>query len=219
MIEFACFDMAGTTVDDRDSVLRAFERVLDDVGLDAEAREAARRYVIETMGQSKIEVFTHLFKERAPALNTAFEEHFRNEVDQHGVREIPGVRHFIEELVERGVLVGLTTGFSPETRELLIERLGWNDLVRVRVSPSDAGRGRPYPDMIWRCAQLLGASDITRAAVAGDTPSDVWSGRRAGAGLVIAVLSGTGTRADFDALAVEHVVGSVVDSGELLANW
>ncbi len=218
MIEAVFFDMAGTTVDDGESVLRAFERVLDRAELEGESRERARHYVVETMGQSKIEVFTHLFASRAPELNRDFEEFFRDEVDRRGAREIPGVRSLIEDLISSGVGVALTTGFSPETRELLVERLGWADLVPVRVSPSDAGRGRPYPDMIWRAATELGVSDIRRTGAAGDTPSDIWSARRAGVGLVVAVLSGTGTVEDFAALEVEHVLPSVVDANELFAN-
>jgi phosphonatase-like hydrolase len=211
--------MAGTTFEDGASVLEAFERVLDLAELDGSERVSARSYVVETMGQSKIEVFTHLFGERARDLNLAFEELFREVVDERGVREIPGVRPFVEDLIERGVRVGLTTGFSPETRELLVERLGWNDLFKVRVSPVDAGRGRPFPDMIWHCARELAVTDITRSAAFGDTPSDITSARRAGVGLVVGVLSGTGTRDDFAALGVTHVLASVADSGELLANW
>jgi len=59
--------------------------------------------------------------------------------------------------------VALTTGFSPSTREALIDVLGWGDLFELRVSPADAGRGRPAPDMLWWCAlksQITSASSL-----------------------------------------------------------
>lgn len=60
-IELVVMDMAGTTVSDDGRVIEAFDAAATAVGL-AESgadREDARRYVLETMGQSKIEVFEH----------------------------------------------------------------------------------------------------------------------------------------------------------------
>jgi phosphoglycolate phosphatase-like HAD superfamily hydrolase len=56
-IELICFDMAGTTVIDNGLVLEAFRRTIDDLEVTGEERTLAEAYVIETMGQSKIEVF------------------------------------------------------------------------------------------------------------------------------------------------------------------
>ena len=62
-IRLAVLDMAGTTVADDGLVVRAFDEAATAVGVPAtgQEREAARDYVRATMGQSKIEVFRHLF--------------------------------------------------------------------------------------------------------------------------------------------------------------
>jgi len=73
MIELVCCDMAGTTVKDDGLVLEAFQRTLDSLDLDAEEVATAHAFVIETMGQSKIEVFRTLFGERASIANELFE--------------------------------------------------------------------------------------------------------------------------------------------------
>jgi phosphoglycolate phosphatase len=54
-VELICFDMAGTTVIDNGLVLEAFRRTIDDLGVTGDEATLAEAYVIETMGQSKIE--------------------------------------------------------------------------------------------------------------------------------------------------------------------
>ncbi len=187
-VELVCLDMAGTTVNDHGLVLEAFRRTIRDLGVVGNDAVKAEDYVIETMGQSKIEVFSVLFDERAREANEAFECHFVTVAEEVGVSEVPGARETIETLKSRGVAVALTTGFSPATREALIEILGWSDLVGVRVSPADAGRGRPAPDMVLLCALKSHVSAVQTIMVVGDTASDMQSGRRAGVGQYALVL-------------------------------
>jgi len=219
-VELICFDMAGTTVLDNGLVLEAFRRTIEDLEVSPEEAESAEAYVIETMGQSKIDVFAALFGERASIANEAFERNFVESVQELGVSEIPGARSTVETLRDVGLQVALTTGFSPATREALIDVLGWGDLFELRVSPADAGRGRPAPDMLWWCAlksQITGASSLM---VVGDTASDMVAGLRAGAGYCVGVLSGNDDQARLIANGADDVINSVVDllSFDLLVN-
>lgn len=207
-IGLICFDMAGTTMTDSGLVLEAFRRTLDELGLRGERAVEAEAYVIDTMGRSKIEVFTELFPIDASRANVAFERHFIEVAEELGVREIPGVRVTVEELKTHGIRVALTTGFSPLTREALVDQLGWSDLFEIRVSPADAGRGRPAPDMLWWCALRSGAATISSVMAVGDTASDMMAGRRAGVGLCVGVLSG----ADGEQRLLEYGADAVVDS-------
>ena len=206
-----CFDMAGTTLLDGGLVLEAFERTIRDLDVTGDDAQSARAYVIETMGQSKIEVFTVLFGDRANDANELFEENFIEVAKELGVHEVPGARDTIEALQQRGYQVALTTGFSPETREALIVELGWCDLVPVRVSPADAGRGRPEPDMLLLCAKEFGISDLTELITVGDTASDMIAGARAGAGFVIGVLTGTDDEDRLLDNGADLVLGSVTE--------
>jgi phosphonatase-like hydrolase len=210
-VELICFDMAGTTVLDNGLVLEAFRRTIEDLEVSPEEAESAEAYVIETMGQSKIEVFTALFGTRATFANEAFERNFVESAQELGVSEIPGARSTVETLRDVGLQVALTTGFSPSTREALIDVLGWADLFELRVSPADAGRGRPAPDMLWWCAlksQITAASSLM---VVGDTASDMVAGIRAGAGYCVGVLSGNDDQARLVANGADDVIDSVVD--------
>jgi len=210
-VELICFDMAGTTVLDDGLVLEAFRRTIEDLEVGPDEAESAEAYVVATMGQSKIEVFTGLFGERASIANEAFERNIVESVQELGAREIPGARSTVETLRGVGLQVALTTGFSPTTREALVDVLGWGDLFELRVSPADAGRGRPAPDMLWWCALK---SQITAAGslmVVGDTASDMAAGLRAGAGYCVGVLSGNDDQVRLIAHGADDVIDSVVD--------
>jgi phosphonatase-like hydrolase len=210
-VELICFDMAGTTVIDNGLVLEAFRRTIDDLEVTGEEAALAEAYVIETMGQSKIEVFAALFGERAPMANESFERNFVDAAQELGVSEIPGARSTVETLRSIGLKVALTTGFSPSTRESLIRELGWDDLFELRASPADAGRGRPAPDMLLWCALKSQITAMNALMVVGDTSSDMQAGLRAGAGYCVGVLSGNDDAPRLLEAGADDVIDSVVD--------
>jgi len=188
-----CLDMAGTTVRDDGAVEAAFTRALAVVGITpGTARyEEAQEVVRATMGWSKADVFAKLLvpgdAERATSAFAAAYEAFAAAGD---VVEVPGALEVFRGLRARDVLVCLTTGFAPSTREALLDSLGWHGEIDLALSPADVGRGRPAPDMILGAMARLGVDDPRAVAVVGDTVSDLEAGSRAGAGAVIGVLSG-----------------------------
>jgi len=218
-IELVVLDMAGTTVVDDGIVEQAFERAARRVGLaggDSDGLETALQYVRDTMGQSKIEVFRHLTagdEEAAEGANRAFETAYAELIDEVGVDAIPGAAETIDALRAAGFSVALTTGFSPETRDAVLGRLGWT--VDAVLSPADAGRGRPAPDLVLGALVATGASSVASVAVVGDTVSDIHSGRNAGAGLVIGVTTGAHTREQLGDAGADLVLDSVRDLAAL----
>nr|WP_217702937.1 HAD family hydrolase [Microbacterium ihumii] len=218
-IELVVLDMAGTTVRDDGVVEQAFQRAAARTGVaDRMPWPEALQYVRDTMGMSKIDVFTHLAAgdvAAATAATAAFEGAYAETIAEQGAEEIPGAADAIRALRDAGLSVVLTTGFAPVTRDALIDALGWGDLVDLALSPIDAGRGRPAPDLVLTALLRTGASSVQAVAVAGDTASDVETGRRAGAGFVAGVLSGAHDRG---ALAgADVVLESVVDLPAVLA--
>jgi len=189
----ACLDMAGTTVRDDGLVDAAFTVALRSVGVAAgtERFAAAQRYVLETMGQSKADVFAALLEpEEAVQATAEFAAAYEAMVAQGGASAMPGATELFAELRANQVLVALTTGFAPSTRDALLRALGWDDCIDLALSPADVGRGRPAPDMILGAMDRLGVVDPASVVVAGDTLSDLEAGTAAGAGAVIGVLSG-----------------------------
>lgn len=219
-IELAVLDMAGTTVADDGLVIRAFEEAATVAGLpvDGPEREHARRYVLDTMGMSKIEVFRALFgaEDRARAANAAFEDAYARCVDDGVLLPVPGAAEAISTMRERGVLVALTTGFSRDTQDRILAALGWERLVDLTLSPADAGRGRPHPDLVLTALLRLGVDDVAAVAVAGDTAGDVLCGRRAGASVVAGVLTGAHDAATLRAAGATHVLDSITELPDLI---
>ncbi|MBN9215378.1 MAG: hypothetical protein ABS62_02570 [Microbacterium sp. SCN 70-200] len=218
-IETVVLDMAGTTVADDGLVVGAFTRAWDRLPAAASAdRDAAIAHVVATMGQSKIEVFRGLVDEDAAhELNGLFEAAL-DELVAESAAALPGAEDTIRALQDDGRTVVLTTGFSRTTVDALLARLGWEELVAVVLTPADAGRGRPAPDLNLLAAIRTGVSSVDALAVVGDTESDARSGVRAGAGLVVAVR--TGGHAAEDALrdaGAAHVLDSVAELPELLS--
>ena len=212
-ITVACLDMAGTTVADDGSVIAAFSAAVEQFGLPqgTPGYGEALAYVHRTMGQSKIEVFRHILgaEEAAQKANGLFEEHYAASVQGGAVAALPGAAETIAALRAAGIKVCLATGFSPATRDALLDALGWRPLIDLALSPTDAGRGRPWPDLPLTALLRLGGGAVTELLVAGDTASDVESGLRAGAGLVAGVLTGSASRPELEKAGAPHVLDAI----------
>jgi phosphoglycolate phosphatase len=216
-ITVACLDMAGTTVTDDGAVLDAFTAAIAECGSvpGAPGYDEAMAYVRATMGQSKIEVFRYLLgsEERAQHGNRVFEGKYSESVRAGSVTPVPGAAETFAVLRAAGIKVCLATGFAPVTRDAVLDALGWRPLIDLALSPADAGRGRPWPDMPLTALLRLRGGAVSELAVVGDTPSDIESGLRAGAGLVAGVTTGASSRDELIAAGAPHVLESV---GELL---
>ncbi|MEV0681584.1 phosphonatase-like hydrolase [Actinosynnema sp. NPDC050436] len=207
MTALVVLDMAGTTVLDDGLVERAFLRALPD------ATPAMVEHVRDTMGQSKIVVFREMLRDETVAqrANTAFEEAYAALVAEGCCAPLPGAHEVITGLRAKGVKVAFSTGFSRATQHLILTALGWTDLADFTTTPAEAGRGRPYPDMVLAAVLGLGLADVRDVAVVGDTPSDVLAGLRSGARVVAGVLTGAGSRAALADAGATHVLDSIRD--------
>lgn len=210
--ELVVLDMAGTTVVDDGLVEGAFARAWDRVIATEEGREAALDHVRATMGQSKIEVFRALADEgTAQALNAAFEDSFRELIDEGRCEPIDGAREAIESLRARGMKIAFTTGFARPTAEAILRSLGWSDLADVVLTPADAGRGRPAPDLNLAAVIRTETRSVAAMVCVGDTESDAAAGRSAGAGLTVGVLTGSRPEAALLAAGANLVLTSIAD--------
>ncbi len=212
-ITVACLDMAGTTVRDDGTVMEAFSAAIAVQNLPVPAYNQAMNYVRSSMGQSKIEVFRRILGDEQTAqwANKRFEDHYAAAVRAGAVEPMPGAEETIARLREAGVRVCLATGFSPATRDAIIDRLGWGGLIDLALSPADAGRGRPWPDLPLTALLRLRGGAVSELAVAGDTASDVESGLRAGAAIVAGVLTGADSRARLERAGAPLILGTVAE--------
>jgi phosphonatase-like hydrolase len=221
-IQLAVLDMAGTTVADDGLVEAAFTKAMARHGVEPGGPEYLGMidHVRRTMGESKITVFRHLTggdEARAQAANADFEAAYGELVDEGRCAPIDGAAEAIDTLRTRGVKVALTTGFSRATQDRILTALGWRDIADLTLCPAEAGRGRPYPDLVLAAVLRLRADDVRAVATAGDTAYDIHSGLRAGAGLVAGVLTGAHDRGTLAEAGATHLLDTVRDLPDLIS--
>src|SRR5215469_763614 len=137
------------------------------------------KYVRATMGPSKIEVFRHILGDEDDAQRQrGVPDALRGGGQRGRDRPMAGAAEVFNACRGAGIKVCLATGFSPATRDAIVEALGWADLVDLMLSPADADRGRPWLDLPLTALLRLGGGSVGELAVVGETPSDVESGLR-----------------------------------------
>lgn len=223
-IKLVVLDVAGTTAQDGGLVVRAFQIAMEPTNPTLDELNEMTEYVMATMGQRKIDVFTHLCKgdpQEAFDAHERFVTAYTDLVAEGLLEEFDGVSGFFAELHKRGVGIGITTGFPREILDPIIFELGWSDLIDVSVAASEVDHGRPAPDMISRALDLynklhsldLHVEDI---AVAGDTDSDMKAGVTAGAAIVLGVTSGAHSEEQLRQAGATHVTERVLSLLELI---
>jgi len=218
----AVLDMAGTTVRDDGAVDEAFTFALTNAGVapDSEQFATARQYVLDTMGQSKADVFAALLDHDAAVTATDdFAGAYERIVAEGRIEAIDGALDTIDTLRAQGVQVCLTTGFAPSTRDALLEHLGWASHIDLALSPADVGRGRPEPDLIFGAMARLGVPDAEAVVVVGDTTSDLEAGTKSGARAVVGVLTGAHDRATLATAAHTDLIDDITYLIGVLARY
>ena len=219
-VEMVAFDVAGTVLNDDGLVISAFKKAFEATQPDLWPTHGVEwtQYALDTMGQSKIDVFTKLLGdvEKAHQANVAFEESYVQEIAEVGAVPIAGAEDIFKYLRSRGVAVALTTGFSRSTLDRLLIELGWKDLIDLSITPSEAGRGRPYPDMLNMAVEVLGITKPEHVIVLGDTASDMQAAVAFGAGQAIGVLTGAHDEHTLHDAGATSVINSVAELKSLI---
>lgn len=217
-ITHAVLDLAGTTANENGIVQAAVVGAVETVTENRPPADLLERFHA-MRGASKVDMFLQVLGGDEALANRAhglFEQELEARIVDGQVQPLPGARDTFIALRERGIRTALTTGFSPLIRDALIVALDWEGLIDLTLSPQDAGRGRPYPDLIWAAALQLGAEDCRAIAVVGDTSNDLLAGHRAGAGIIAGVLTGAHGRDRLEAAPHTHILDSVADFAELV---
>ena len=209
-LEMIVFDMAGTTVQDKNEVESCFLEAVNQTGLSTTHDE-----INSMMGWSKRTVFETLWKKQLPGASgediTEHVDHsylaFRKILESHYLNNeiLPteGALQIFESLKTRGIKIALTTGFYREVTDIILQRLGWDKgfdknyagtgIINASISSDQVIEGRPSPFMIFRAMELCHVTDVRKIIKIGDTPSDLAEGKNAGCQGSFGVTNGTHT--------------------------
>jgi phosphoglycolate phosphatase len=122
---------------------------------------------------------------------------------------IPGMREALSALHAAGYRLGVATNDSTAGAVRTLAALGVSDLFDVAYGYDSVERPKPAPDVVHAFAVRANLA-LAEIAFVGDNRHDLEAGRAAHAGLVVGVLSGTGTRDTLAPLA-DVVLDSVAD--------
>ena len=215
-IKLLVCDMAGTVVNEGNTVYRALDTTLRRLDIVASI-EQQRQW----LGKSKSEVLRTIISSHRPEeastelLIEESERVFKRELEQayfdndEAKLVDPGVLDLFENLRCRNIKVALNTGYNSSMQQRLCDHLQLTHAVDAMVATDEVALGRPYPYMIYRLMERCGVKSVRDVAKVGDTLNDVMEGRNAGCGMVLGVLSGAGQRFDF--AHTDKILNSIMD--------
>jgi phosphoglycolate phosphatase-like HAD superfamily hydrolase len=122
-------------------------------------------------------------------------------------RPVTDLGDLFDRLRAGGCGIAVATTDDRDPTEQTLAALGIADRIDATVCADDGIAVKPAPDMILHLCATLGVAPA-RTAVVGDTAADLQMGRAAGAGLIVAVLTGVGGRGDLAPLA-DVVIASI----------
>lgn len=218
-IKTVIFDWAGTTVDyGCFAPVQAFAEAFRAYGIDPTVEE-----IRKPMGMLKIDhVRTMLSMDRIRELWKAQQKRDWREEDVQAVYLLsekkileilpdftelkPGVKETVEELRNRDIRIGSTTGYTDEMMRIVVpaaEKKGYAPDFWI-TPDSTGGIGRPYPYMIFRNMEALKSASVAEVMKVGDTVSDIREGKNAGV-FTVGVIEGSSemalTEAEYNALS------------------
>ena len=224
-IDLVVFDMAGTTVNDRDGVNDCLRESIHAAGL-----TVTREAVNAVMGIPKPEALRILIHDspqaaellpRVMAIHADFVQRMsRFYATDPSVYATPGAEETFRMLRQMGIKVALDTGFYRGIVEVVLQRLGWHEgsVIDASIASDEVPRGRPHPDMIHALMRHFDIHDPGRVAKVGDTPADLLEGTQAGCGLVVGVTQGSHTRAQLEVHPHTHLIATVAEFPALLSS-
>ncbi len=221
-IELVVFDIAGTTVADDGEIARAFQKAMKHYWYDIPVEK-----INPLMGYKKPEAIKKMLEE-FEANNSKITDEYINEIHNKFLTEmmdfyattpeikpLPNALNVFGILKERGIKIGMDTGFSKQITDIIMNRLGWliDDIVQAVVSSSEVQAGRPQPYMIREIMKCTGVTDPGKTIKVGDTEVDVMEGKNAGCLYSIGITTGAFTREE---LAIYRPSFIISDLAELI---
>lgn len=201
-IELVVFDIAGTTVKDKGEITIAFQMAMKEFGYDIpksaisplmgyKKPEAIRMMLDEYESDEKV-VTQELIDAIHEEFIVAMVEYYETE---NAVEAFEQTEEVFATLKNKGIKIGLDTGFSKAIANVIVEKLGWlrDQKVDCLVCSDEVPLGRPHPYMIEKMMQQTGVKDAQRVIKVGDTEVDVNEGFNADCKYSIAITTGAFT--------------------------
>lgn len=173
--ELVIFDLDGTLVDSRVDLANAVNRVLGDLGRPSLPVEQ----IVAFVGSGVIRLLERALAD--PGLvdqaRPLFERYYGEALLDH-TRPYPGMDGLVRKLGVSTVVAVATNKPGPWAR-VIVDGVGWSDVIPHVIGGGDVARLKPAPDMIERLLEETGCVRA-EAMMVGDMEVDIAFAREAG---------------------------------------
>ena len=225
-IALVVFDMAGTTVDDKDYVHEALNKGFSKHGYQITVDDAnsvmgiPKPVAIGTLLENKFNVMDgrdELIKKIHQVFVDEMIAFYKNDPS---VKSKKNAEKTFGLLREKGILVGIDTGFSRDIADTIMERLQWKQrgFIDYSVTSDEVERGRPFPDMIFKAMKDLNISSGDHVAKVGDTSSDLQEGNAAGCKYNIGITTGAYKRESLQKEKHTHLIDDLLELVDIVTD-
>ena len=183
MLSAVIFDFDGIIVDSEPMHFRAFNEVLQPLGLEISLEDYCEIYIgfddrdafREVFEANKVKTCSgdirKLIKEKAAV--------FQNYIKNGEAQPLPGAVELIKSIPVR-LPIALCSGALREDIDPIIENLGITDAFTVIVTAEDTPKSKPNPAPYQLTIEKLGIEDPSTAIAIEDTPAGIVSAKGAG---------------------------------------
>jgi len=226
-VKLVVFDMAGTTVTDKDFVATAFQNAFRNLGIIISVNEInplmgyEKKLAIQTILKNH-SVDPDSYRDDDEMIEAIYTDFIEEMMDfyKHSsdVKPAPGAEELFHHLKEKSIVVTLNTGFPKNIADIIINRFQWIEkgLVDDYIASDEVKKGRPHSFMIEQLMYRSGIDDPLLVAKVGDTAVDIEEGKNVGCSYVIAVTTGAYKKTQLEASGPTHIVNGLFEIPSIL---
>lgn len=200
------FDMDGTMVHSMPVHNQAWQEVLAEAGVHINKDE----FNLATTGKKTSEILHLMLGEQLSEADMAYWSHRKEALYRERFADqrqpLPGLMPLLERARAAGLPMAVATAGTPENISFILDGLNLRPYFQAVVGGHDVQRGKPFPDIFLKSAELLGVQPAG-CLVFEDAVGGIEAARRAGMAAVMIC-----TTIDAQAVAgLPHVLQAVPD--------
>lgn len=172
-LKLAVFDVDGTLIDSRATILKALQEAAHEVGI----TEPDYAMVRQIVGLSLVEAIVHMRPDLDAKTTKAYAHAYKERFVQYHADPdfheptFEGAHDCLMALKNDGWLMGVATGKSRRGVERMLDVYGWRDVFDCAFCADD-GPSKPHPHMLELNLKAVGV-DPHQAVMIGDTVHDL----------------------------------------------